>query len=73
MLFTIMTSNIRNLSVIAHIDHGKSTLTDSFVARAGLMSEQDAGDKRWTDGRPDERERGITWCVSEIPLYNYMD
>ena len=37
-----------------------STLTDSFVARAGLMSSEDAGNKRWTDGREDEKERGIT-------------
>jgi len=52
--------DIRNLSVVAHIDHGKSTLTDAFVARAGLMSEQNAGQDRWTDGREDEKERGIT-------------
>lgn len=57
----IMTSDvIRNISVVAHIDHGKSTLTDAFVARAGLISGDDAGTKRWTDGRPDEKERGIT-------------
>lgn len=53
-------NNVRNVSIIAHVDHGKTTLTDAFVARSGLMSEQDAGNKRWTDGRPDEKERGIT-------------
>lgn len=51
---------IRSLSIIANVDAGKSTLTDSFVAKAGLMSEADAGTKRWTDGREDEKERGIT-------------
>ena len=30
--------NIRNMGIVAHVDHGKSTLTDSFVARAGLIS-----------------------------------
>lgn len=54
------TNFIRSLSIIAHIDAGKSTTTDCFIARAGLMSEADAGTKRWTDGRDDEKERGIT-------------
>lgn len=37
-----------------------STLTDAFIARAGLMNEEDAGTRRFTDGRVDEAERGIT-------------
>jgi elongation factor 2 len=51
---------IKSLSIIAHVDHGKSTLTDAFVARAGLISDDDAGTRRWTDDRPDEQARGIT-------------
>lgn len=51
---------IRNISVIAHIDHGKSTAVDALVCRAGLISEKDAGLKRFTDGRDDEKQRGIT-------------
>jgi elongation factor 2 len=35
--------NIRNMSVIAHVDHGKSTLTDSLIARAGIIAETE----RW--------------------------
>ena len=63
---------IRNISVIAHIDHGKSTLTDAFVARAGLISAEDAGTKRWTDGREDEKERGITIKSTGVSMdFNY--
>ena len=49
--------NIRNISVIAHVDHGKSTLTDALVSRAGLISESQSGKKRFTDSREDEIER----------------
>ena len=52
--------NIRNMSVIAHVDHGKSTLTDSLVAAAGIIAMEQAGDQRLTDTRADEQERGIT-------------
>ncbi len=45
--------NIRNISVIAHVDHGKSTLSDSLVARAGIISEKVAGKARVLDQRED--------------------
>ena len=53
-------SRIRNLAVIAHVDHGKTTLTDSLLARAGMIAPGQAGDKRATDTRKDEQEKGIT-------------
>jgi elongation factor 2 len=59
---------IRNLSIIAHIDSGKTTITDSLAARAGLMSEEDAGTKRFTDNRKDEKERGITIKSTGVSL-----
>lgn len=53
-------SNIRNMSVIAHVDHGKSTLTDSLVCKAGIIAGARAGETRFTDTRKDEQERCIT-------------
>jgi elongation factor 2 len=48
-------ANIRNMSVIAHVDHGKSTLTDSLIAKAGIIASKNAGDARYTDTREDEQ------------------
>jgi elongation factor 2 len=62
-------TNIRNLSIIAHVDHGKSTLTDSLIAKAGIIAESNAGDARFMDGRKDEKERGITIKSAGVSLY----
>ncbi|KAJ2159801.1 translation elongation factor 2 [Coemansia sp. RSA 552] len=62
-------TNIRNMSVIAHVDHGKSTLTDSLVAKAGIISTAKAGEARFTDTRADEQERGITIKSTAISMY----
>ena len=53
-------ANIRNMSVIAHVDHGKSTLTDCLVSKAGIIPESRAGQTKFTDTRKDEQERCIT-------------
>ncbi|KAF9355797.1 Elongation factor 2 [Mortierella sp. NVP85] len=65
-------TNVRNMSVIAHVDHGKSTLTDSLVSMAGIISSARAGEARFTDTRPDEQERGITIKSTAISLYHEM-
>jgi elongation factor 2 len=62
-------TNIRNMSVIAHVDHGKSTLTDSLVAAAGIIAMEDAGNVRLTDTRQDEKDRGITIKSTGISLF----
>merc|ERR1712106_969173 len=61
--------NIRNMSVIAHVDHGKSTLTDSLVSKAGIIAASRAGETRFTDTRKDEQERCITIKSTAITLY----
>jgi elongation factor 2 len=66
-------NNIRNMSVIAHVDHGKSTLTDSLIAKAGIISEANAGDARFTDTRQDEQDRGITIKSTGVSLYYETD
>ena len=66
-------TNNRNMSVIAHVDHGKSTLTDSLVAAAGIIAVESAGDQRLTDTRADEQERGITIKSTGISLYYVME
>jgi elongation factor 2 len=64
-------SNIRNMSVIAHVDHGKSTLTDSLVGKAGIIASDQIG-SRLTDTRADEKERGITIKSTAISMYFEM-
>lgn len=65
-------TNVRNMSVIAHVDHGKSTLSDSLVQKAGIISAAKAGEARYMDTRKDEMERGITIKSTAISLYASM-
>lgn len=65
-------TNIRNMSVIAHVDHGKSTLTDSLVSKAGIIASAKAGDARYTDTRQDEQDRGITIKSTAISMFFEM-
>jgi len=64
--------NIRNMSVIAHVDHGKSTLTDSLVSKAGIIAGAKAGETRFTDTRKDEQDRCITIKSTAISMYYTM-
>jgi elongation factor 2 len=63
---------IRNMSVIAHVDHGKSTLTDSLISAAGIVAVAKAGDARYMDTRADEQERTITIKSTAISLYYHV-
>eukprot|EP00577_Skeletonema_sp_RCC1716_P010949 CAMPEP_0113394554 /NCGR_PEP_ID=MMETSP0013_2-20120614/12575_1 /TAXON_ID=2843 ORGANISM="Skeletonema costatum, Strain 1716" /NCGR_SAMPLE_ID=MMETSP0013_2 /ASSEMBLY_ACC=CAM_ASM_000158 /LENGTH=513 /DNA_ID=CAMNT_0000278411 /DNA_START=142 /DNA_END=1680 /DNA_ORIENTATION=- /assembly_acc=CAM_ASM_000158 len=65
--------NIRSMSVIAHVDHGKTTLTDSLVQKAGIISSKAAGGARYTDTRKDEAERGIPLSLPEFRCFFEYD
>uniref|UniRef100_A0AAQ5XCF7 Elongation factor-like 1 n=1 Tax=Amphiprion ocellaris TaxID=80972 RepID=A0AAQ5XCF7_AMPOC len=62
-------ANIRNLCILAHVDHGKTTLADCLVASNGIISSRLAGKLRYLDSREDEQVRGITMKSSAISLH----
>jgi elongation factor 2 len=59
---------IRNTSIIAHVDHGKTTLSDSLLAAAGIISEQTAGQKLFLDSWELEQKRQMTVFASNISM-----
>ncbi|KAK9818827.1 hypothetical protein WJX74_007698 [Apatococcus lobatus] len=62
------TERIRNLCILAHVDHGKTTLSDHLIASNGLIHPRLVGEMRYLDSRDDEQRRGITMKSSSISL-----
>ncbi|KAF9111693.1 Elongation factor 2 [Mortierella sp. AM989] len=64
-------TNVRNISVVAHVDHGKSTLIDSLVSMAGIIPAR-AGEARIMDTRQDQQDCRITIKSTAVSLYFEM-
>lgn len=65
----IKRENIRNIAIIAHVDHGKTTLVDAILAQSGTFRENEQVDERVMDSNDLERERGITILAKNTSLY----
>jgi elongation factor 2 len=66
--------HIRNIAIAAHVDHGKTTLSDNLLAGAGMISEETAGEQLAMDTKEDEQERGITIDAANVSMtHEYED
>ena len=64
--------NIRNIAIIAHVDHGKTTLVDKLLEQSGTLHRKDLGSERLMDSFDQEKERGITILAKNTAI-NWKD
>ena len=69
---TTHNENIRNIAIIAHVDHGKTTLVDCLLKQAGAFRANQQVQERGLDSNDLERERGITILSKNISI-NYKN
>ncbi len=63
-----MIENLRNIAIIAHVDHGKTTLVDKLLQQSGTFGERAEATERVMDSNDLEKERGITILAKTPPL-----
>src|SRR5436309_6803455 len=64
-----MSQEIRNIAIIAHVDHGKTTLVDAMLKQSGIFRANEAVVERVMDSNELERERGITILAKNTALF----
>jgi GTP-binding protein len=65
----IVNASIRNIAIIAHVDHGKTTLVDAMFSQSGTFRQGQAVNERLMDRLDLERERGITIAAKNCAVY----